>query len=114
MRVDLREYMSEEEQEQMDALVQRAMTRKARREETATGAQRFQFFKCECEGVMEAPAVDEEEQTGEEEISDLERLFRDICEFCLTHDLCQCDYHRERRERKRREFNEMLNSPLPF
>lgn len=116
MSVNMRNYMTAEEQAQMDALLERAMARKARREEAATGSMRLQYFECQC-GCMRKMSEDDKEkkkEPGEEECFEIERLLREICNFCLNHDLCQCQHHRERREKERMEQEMGELDDLPF
>lgn len=123
MDIELCDYMSREEREQMDALMDRARRRKERREEAAIGAKRFQFFQCQCACKMEMDGGLEKEprkSSGEE----MEQMLKAICDFCLKYDLCQCPYHRadrqmqewqDKREKEEMdELEEMLTGELPL
>lgn len=92
-RVDnnLRDYMSREEREQMDALIDRARKRKERREEAVIGAKRFQFLQCQCacRREMEGETGSGPGKNREEE---MEQLLKAVCDFCLKYNLCQCPH----------------------
>lgn len=122
----LRNFMSREEKEQMDALIERAIRRKARREEAASGAKWDQFCKCQCqcECMEEMGRVEEKKGQGKNRSEEMERLLQAICDFCLKYDLCQCPYHQADRQmqkwaeemevEERRRNEEMSTGELPF
>lgn len=123
MDSDLRSYMSREEREQMDALIDRARRRKERREEAAIGAKRFQFDQCQraCRREMDGETGSGLGKKREEE---MEQMLKAFCDFCLKYNLCQCPYHRADREMQAwgdqmeleeiERHEEMLTGELPF
>lgn len=114
MDENLRDYMSKEEQEQMDALLARAVQRKERRKASATGSKRFQFFKCQCgcvEGMGEEDDA-EEEETEEDFYGGIDRLLREICSFCLKNGLCKHICPREAKKKVESACEE--DEELPF
>lgn len=119
MSENLRNYLSMDEQEQIDALIGKALHRKEKKKASA-GQKQFQFFTCQCVG-MEETEGDEDAEIGElleEEACfefEIERLLREICEFCLKHGLCQCAWH-ERNVRKKKECpgTAAMDEELPF
>lgn len=116
MDENLRDFMSRDEQEQMDALVARALHRKERKKEKAAGSKQFQYFKCQC-GCMEEmegeDGADGKEPWEEEYFEvEIERLLRGICGFCLKHGLCQCACQKEKR--KGNGCPDAADEELPF
>lgn len=114
MNSDIKDYLSREEQEQMDDLIQRAKQRKERRKAAANGEMRFQYFQCQCNCINEPEDEDENERSWKETSRDLEKLLREICQFCLKYGLCQCQVYQEKREKKRKEAETLFDEDLPF
>lgn len=120
---NLRDYMSREEREQMDALIDRARKRKERREEAVIGAKRFQFFECQCACKRE---MDGETGSGpgKNREEEMEQMLKAFCDFCIKYGLCQCPYHRADRQMEEWEYqmeleemeknDELLTGELPF
>lgn len=112
MENDIKDYLSKEEMEQMDTLIQRAKQRKERRKAAANGEMRFQYFQCQCNCINEPENA--AERPWQETSHELEKLLREICQFCLKYGLCQCPDYRERREKKRDEAETLFDEDLPF
>lgn len=113
MENNIKDYLSREEIEQMDTLIQRAKQRKERRKAAANGEMRFQYFHCQCSCTGETDDEAENERSWKETNHDLEKLLGEICRFCLRYGLCQCQDYRERREKKREEET-LFDEDLPF
>lgn len=122
MDSSFRDYMSREEREQMDALIDRARKRKERREEAVIGAKRFQFLQCQCACKRE---MDGETGSGPgKNREEMEQMLKAFCNFCLKYGLCQCPYHRADREmeawgdqmelEEMEKSEELLTGELPF
>lgn len=114
MENDIKDYLSKEEQEHMDILIQRAKQRKERRKAAANGEMRFQYFQCQCGCTGEQEDEAENEREWQETSRELERLLSEICQFCLKYGLCQCPDYREKREKKRKEAETLFDEDLPF
>ncbi len=91
---NLRNYLSKDEQGQIDSLVERAWHRKMRKKGAYAGPKQFQYFKCQCGEVteMEKDDVANKKEPWEEEYFEveIERLLREICGLCLRHGMCPC------------------------
>lgn len=113
---NLRHYMAKEEQEQMDALVARAVYRRERKKEAAYRPNGFQYFRWQFAGMAETEKEDggAEKELWEEEYFEIgiERLLRDICSFCLKHGLCKCACCQD--GRKKGGNSDMINDELPL
>ena len=85
MNVNLRDFMSEAEREQMDALLMTANARRQYHEAHRCGEQHF-MMGCPC-----GCGQDAEGQYGEDNglPADMAKIFGDICEFCKKYGMCQ-------------------------
>lgn len=121
MDENLWDYMSKNEQEQINALIKKALGRKERKKKAAAGQKQFQYFTCQCVGMEETEGDEEDAEIGElleEEACfefEIERLLREIYGFCLKHGLCQCAWH-EGNVRKKKECpgTAAMDEELPF
>ena len=104
---DIREYFTEIEQEQMDKLIKRALSRIEQHERILAGSEQCQNSECQSEFLEDV-----------QEFYALERLLQKFCNFCLRFDLCQCSKHRDRRKRafyrELLDADDPLNAELPF
>lgn len=117
MDENLRNYMSKNEQEQIDDLIGKALHRREKKKATA-GQKQFQYFVCQCVGMEEAEGNGDAEmdETWEEEAYfevGIERILREICGFCLKHGLCQCAAEGEGRKKKEC-MGAAIDEELPF
>lgn len=110
MDENLRDFMSKDEQAQMDALIHRALQRQERRKEAAVGSKRFQFYKCQCEVSTE---MEERGDAGrKEDYFDIQKLLMEICGYCLKNGMCQCNCHKEAGNKN--EYPDTTDEELPF
>lgn len=111
---NLRDFMSKDEQKQMDDLIQRAVERKERRKEAAVGSQRFQFFMCQCENMEEMKDKGEVNRKGtaEQEQFDIQQLLAEICSFCRKYGMCQSNCQKKCRQKN--ECADAADEELPF
>lgn len=89
VRENLKNYMTEEEQRQVDCILERAQERMRRKQATSNG-QQFLFLKCQCEcyeGMMRQ-AQDHEHQEEFDFKEDIQKMLRQICDFCRKHRAC--------------------------
>ena len=106
MSENLKNYMTEEEQQQIDALLERARKR-MRTEQISKQEHQFLFLGCQCEcyGTMR------QNEEGRQKIDfadDIQTLLQQICEFCKRHRAC----FRREEENEEREGEE--DDELPF
>ncbi len=117
MLIDIREYFTEIEQEQMDKLTKRALSRMEQHDRILAGSEQCQNSECQSE-FLEEPGGYRITFPDEEEFYALERLLQKFCNFCLRFDLCQCSKHRDRRKRafyrELLDADDPLNAELPF
>lgn len=118
MDENLWDYMSRNEQEQINALIKKALGRKERKKKAAAGQKKFQYFTCQCIGMEETEGIGDAEidETWEEEAYfevGIERILREICGFCLKHGLCQCAAEGEGRKKKEC-MGATIDEELPF
>lgn len=92
---NLKDYMTEEEKRQIDALLDRAEERR-RRKQADSNKQRFLFLKCQCEcyeGMMQQNQEEQKKMDAEEAI---QKMLRQICDFCRKHRACYWEGGMER------------------
>lgn len=83
MATDLKDYLTDEERRQMDALLAKAEERmKEKGEEGYRGQLFLMACQCKCKQVLEK---EEEKERFEEEVR---KVFASICIFCKGHDMC--------------------------
>lgn len=115
---DIRGYFTEIEQEQMDKLIKRALSRMEQHERILAGSEQCQNSECQSEFLEDMPGGYRITFPDEEEFYALERLLQKFCNFCLRFDLCQCSKHRDRRKRafykELLDADDPLNAELPF
>lgn len=90
-RVDLREFLTHEEREQIDALMKKAEERK-RKEEEAYNRQ-YIMLECQC-GCLRHMEGRERKKDNTNEV--MQGLLSLICGFCREHGYCVC--HRDRED----------------
>lgn len=110
---NLRNFMSKDEKNQMDAMIARAVRRKERRQEAASGLKRFQYFEYRCgDAAGKKTDTDRKELWKEEYFEiEIERLLKEICGLCIKHGMCQCACQQERTED---EYLDAADEELPF
>lgn len=116
MDENLWNYMSRNEQEQINVLIEKALGRKERKKKADTGSKYFQYFMCEC-GCMEGKEDADMGEPLEEEAyyeAEIEQLLRGICEFCLKHGLCPCAWHEGNGRKKKECPGKVMDEELPF
>ena len=104
MENNLKDYMTEEEKQQVDAIMERAEER-LRNKKIPSQEQQFLFLGCQCEcyGTMR------QNQEGRQKIDfaeDIQTLLQQICEFCKRHRAC---FRKEEEEKEKEGEDE-----LPF
>lgn len=80
---DIREYFTEIEQEQMDKLIKRALSRMEQHERILSGSEQCQNSECQSEFLEDVPGGYRITFPDEEEFYALERLLQKFCNFCL-------------------------------
>lgn len=114
MDKDIREYMTEEDQQIMDSIMKEALIRKEKHARVLAAAKQCPEcgeFQCQREFVEVTKRVYSIMLPATGEVNALKRLLQEICSFCLKYDLCQCIQHKSRRKQ---EMEDMLDSDLPF
>lgn len=87
MSENLKDYMTEEEQQQVDALLTRA--EKRMRKKQATGHEhQFLFLGCQCECYQTMVQQNQEHQEKIDFGKDIQELLWQICHFCKRHRGC--------------------------
>lgn len=118
MLIDIREYFTEIEQEQMDKLIKRALSRIEQHDRILAGSEQCRNSECQSGILEDVPGGYRITFPDEEEFYALERLLQKFCNFCLRFDLCQCSKHRDRRKRafykELLDADDPLNAELPF
>lgn len=87
MKENLKDYMTEDEKRQIDALLDRAQER-MRRKQGFGKEHQFLFLNCQCEcyeGMMHQDCEHQERCDAEE---DIQNVLRQICDFCRKHRAC--------------------------
>ncbi len=83
MATDLKDYLTDEERRQMDALLMKVEARmKEKGEEGCRG--QFIMVSCQC-GCGQLSQNDDKRDNFP---NDMENLLRQICDFCKTHNMC--------------------------
>lgn len=87
MRENLKDYMTAEEQRQVDSILERAQGR-MRKKQAARHEHQFLFLGCQCEcyGGMGQQEWEQQERCDFEE--DVQGLLAQICDFCKRHRSC--------------------------
>lgn len=117
MNENLRNYLSADEQKQIDALIGKALHRKEKKKASA-GQKQFRYFVCQCIGMEDTEGKENEDvdEPWEEEAYfevEIERILREVCGFCLKNGLCPCAY--EEGVRKKKECTgTVADEELPF
>lgn len=78
--MELNEYLTAEEQEQIDSIMKKARERK---EEAET--RQFMLLECQCRCLKQMERGEQQKSCVHEEIQELLGL---ICEFCRQHGYC--------------------------
>lgn len=87
MEENLRDYMTDEEREMVDALLDKAQARMYKKQ-AASREHQFLFLGCQCEcheGMVQ------QKQDGKRKAdfeTDLQQLLQQICDFCKRHRIC--------------------------
>lgn len=87
MRENLKNYMTTEEQRQVDSILERAQER-MRKKQAARHEHQFLFLGCQCEcyeGMMQQNREYQERCDFE---GDIQKLLQQICVFCKQHRIC--------------------------
>ena len=105
MRENLKNYMTEEEQRQVDSILERAQKR-MRKKQVSSHEHQFLFLGCQCECYEGMVQQDQEHQEKIDFEDDIQKLLAQICEFCKRHRACF-------RERGKKEEGE-VDEDLPF
>lgn len=106
MEENLKDYMTEEERQQVDAILGKAGER-MRAAQISRQEQQFLFLGCQCECYQE---MTRQNQKGQEKVDfeeDIQQLLQQICDFCKRHRAC----FRREEEKKEREGED---DELPF
>ena len=85
--MELNEYLTPEEQEQLDAIMKKARERK---EEAET--RQFMLLECQCRCLRQ---MGEGEQKKSCTYEDMQELLGFICGFCRQHGYCVCNKKKE-------------------
>lgn len=85
--LELNEYLTQEEQEQLDSIMKKVRERK---EEAET--RQFMLLECQCRCLKQMELGEQKKSCVHEEIQDLLSL---ICEFCRQHGYCVCNKKKE-------------------
>lgn len=84
MRENLKNYMTTEEQRQVDSILERAQER-MRKKQAASHEHQFLFLGCQCECYEGMVQQDQEKIDFQE---DIQALLQQICDFCKRHRAC--------------------------
>lgn len=103
MQENLKNYMTEEELQQMDALLDKARKR-MRAEQISRHEQQFLFLGCQCECYGTMQRQNQENRQKIDFSEDIQKLLDQICEFCKRHRAC----FRREEENEEREGEEEL------
>ncbi len=87
MRENLKDYMTEEEQRQIDVLLGKAKER-MRKRQVANQEHQFLFLGCQCECYGEMMLQNQEKQKKADFEEDIQKLLKQICGFCKRHRGC--------------------------
>lgn len=87
MRENLKDYMTEDEQRQIDVLLERAQER-MRKKQTASHEHQFLFLGCQCECYEGMVQQNQENPKKVDFEEDIQTLLQQICDFCKWHRAC--------------------------
>lgn len=87
MRENLKNYMTEEEQRQIDVLLNRAKKR-MRERQVSNQEHQFLFMGCQCECYEGMMQQNQEKQKKADFEEDIQKLLNQICGFCKKHRGC--------------------------
>lgn len=87
MRDNLRDYMTEAEKQQVDALLEKARER-MRNKQLSSQEQQFLFLGCQCEYYKGMLRQNQENQQKIDFEEDVQKLLNQICDFCKRHRSC--------------------------
>ncbi len=85
MATDLKDYLTDEERRQMDALIAKA--EKRLREKGEEGC-RGQFIMVSCQCGCSCGQTGQNDEKRDNLPNDMENLLRQVCDFCKKHDMC--------------------------
>ena len=85
MATDLKDYLTDEERRQMDALLGKAEERM--REKGEEGC-RGQFIMMACQCRCSCGQTGQNDEKRDNLPNDMENLLRQVCDFCKKHDMC--------------------------
>lgn len=92
--IDLKDFMTEEEKNQVNLILDRAEGRMQRQQRQQTNA--YQLLECQCRVYEQMP--ENGRRPGGSCMADMQELLMMICQFCREHGCCQCREGEEREE----------------
>lgn len=87
MRENLKNYMTTEEQRQVDSILEKAQER-MRKKQVASHEHQFLFLGCQCECYQTMVQQNQEHQERCDIEEDIQRLLQQVCDFCKRHRIC--------------------------
>lgn len=104
MVVDLKKYMTDDEQELISQILEKAEKRMKQQQQQQSNV--FSYLNCQCE-VYEQMPEDRKKLEGSC-MADMQQLLGMVCQFCRDHGCCRCSWRGDEREEEEDE------DALPF